>query len=117
MGYANQENQQYAVAKSIATDANLAAIETRPVETGYFGIVWTGAGGSSAVVKLQDSGDGTNWDDLSGKTKTISAPSGHGNIKLNQDELLAPWIRAVITANGETTGTVNISYFLKGHKG
>lgn len=116
MGYANQEIQTYGNAVPLAATTNLAAIESRNNDTLYLGIVWTGATNNSAVVKLQESGDGTNWKDLAGKTATLSAASGIANIKMQNQELVAPVIRAVVTPNGETTGTATISFFLKGHK-
>ncbi len=113
MGYSNKE-EVYWSAVSLAANKDGDAIEARNVSSGAVAIVWAGASATDAVVKLQESVDGTTWFDISSMTKTVGAASGSGLLKLTRDILLSPYIRAVLTKNSESTGTVTVRYFLKG---
>lgn len=115
MGYANREDA-YVSGQSLAADANLAALDVRNQSRGCFLVTWSGASATDATVKLQESADGTNWDDITSMSVTIAAASGHKVFKLKADDLLLPLVRAVVTNNSETTGTCTIRYFLKGDR-
>ncbi len=115
MGYSNKEDT-YWDAVSLAANLNGDAIETRNVCRGEVQLVWTGASATDAVVKLQESVDGTTWFDISTMSKTISAASGSNLFKLTFDILLSAYVRAVLTKNSETAGTATIKYLFKGDR-
>jgi hypothetical protein len=92
------------------------AIDVRGALAGIVHLAWTGASATDATVKVQESGDGTNWKDVASASATVGAASGSAIIKLTSDVLLSPWLRAVFTKNTETTGTVTVGYFFKGNR-
>jgi hypothetical protein len=99
---------------SLATDQNGDAIEVRNQGCGSFQIVWASAGATDAVVKIQESHDKTNWKDVSSKSVTIGAATGHDFIKFTAAELLSPYLRIVVVDNTENAATCTIRYFFKG---
>ncbi len=119
MGYSNQErlvSVNGVDITSLATDQNSDAIEVRNNSCGSFQIVWAAAGATDATVKVQESHDKTNWKDVSGKSVTIAAATGHDFIKFKPDELLSPYLRVVVTDNTEDAATATIRYFFKGDR-
>lgn len=115
MGYSNIE-RTYWTDQSLADDLNGDKIEVRHNSCGAFSIVWADAAATDAVVKAQESVDGTNWDDISGKSVTIGAATGFELIKFTAAELLCPWIRLVIVNNSESAATATVTYFFKGDR-
>lgn len=115
MGYANKEDT-YWTDQSLAEDANGSRLEVRNNSCGMFSLVWASAAATDAVVKLQDSVDGENFFDVSGKSVTIGAATGSGAIRLTAAELVAPWLRLVVVDNSESAGTITVKYFFKGDR-
>lgn len=99
---------------SLATDQEGDAIDVRNQSGGSIQIVWAAAGATDAVVKIQESHDKTNWKDMTGKSVTIAAATGHDIILLPDTVLLSPYIRIVIVDNSENAGTCVLRYFFKG---
>lgn len=115
MGYSNLEGTLWS-AQSIAEDANGSAIEVRNVACGSLVLVWADAAATDAVVKLQESNDGTTWVDIANQTKTIGAATGSHVFKLTRDILLCAYIRPVIVDNSESAATASLKYFFKGDR-
>ncbi len=115
MGYSSKE-ETYWSGVSLAANYDGQSIETRNVACGEVALVWSGAAATDATVKLQESIDGSTWFDISTMSKTIAAASGSGLFKLTRDILMSSYIRAVLTKNSETTGTVTIKFLLKGDR-
>lgn len=113
MAYSNKAG---ALLTGTSLGANLTGdtFEVSNQSCGAISVAWSGASAVTAVLKVQESVDGINFKDMSGKTVTIGAASGADLIKLNQDEMLSPFIRVVLTKNTETTGTFTARYFFKG---
>lgn len=119
MGYSNKEGLVQvngAAITSLAEDLNSDAIEVRNTCCGSFQIVWAAAGATDATVKVQESHDKTNWKDVSSKSVTIGAATGHDFIKFTAAELLSPYLRIVVTDNTENAATATIRYFFKGDR-
>jgi len=115
MAGSNKEVVGYWSAVSLAANKTGDSVELRHVSSGTVEVVWADATATDAVVKLQESVNGA-WFDIASQTVTISAATGTKLFKLTRDILLSPMIRAVLTKNTETTGTVTISYFFKGDR-
>lgn len=115
MGYSNKEND-YWKDQSLAVDADGDEIDVRYVTRGAIQISWSGASATDAVVKAQESVNGTGWEDISGKTVTIGAASGSDIWKFTADELACPRIRLVVSNGTETTGIATVTYFFKGDR-
>ena len=113
--YSNKEGV-YWDTQSLAEDVDGSAIEVRNNSAGAFWLVWSGAAATDAVVKAQESGDGTNWLDISGKSVTIAAATGKGVIKLTAAELLLPYLRLSIVDNTESAGSITVRHFFKGDR-
>lgn len=113
MAYSNKEGIHW-TAQSLAEDANGEAIDVRNVACGSLVLVWADAAATDAVVKLQESMDGTTWKDITSQTVTIAAATGTHVFKLTRDVLLCPLIRPVIVDNTESAGTASLKYFFKG---
>lgn len=80
-------------------------------DTAIAQIVWSSASHTDAVLKFQQSVDGTTWEDIASMTHTLNAASG-GKI-LVIGAIYAPFIRANYAKGSNTTGTVNCYLFLK----
>lgn len=117
MGYSNKEGTLWS-AQSLADDRDSTddVIDVRNVSCGALVLVWSGATATDAVVKFQESMDGTSWVDISTITKTIGAAAGSHVFKLTRDILLCPLIKVVIVDNTESTGTASLKYFFKGDR-
>jgi hypothetical protein len=113
MANANKEAPKYFDAKSLAEDFEGAAVDVRTVDSGCFFIAWTGATATDAVVKAQESCDGSNWKDITSASITIATAAGFGIYKLTADVLKCQYFRLVIVDNTESTGTVTGGYFFK----
>lgn len=115
MGYANVEKSYWA-SQSLAADLEGESIDVRSIRAGVFSLEWSDAAATDAVVKLQESADGTNWHDIASQTKTIDDADGVHLFKLTADVLLSPWVRAVIDHGAETDAVATMKYFLKGDR-
>lgn len=113
MAYSNKEGVHW-TAQSLAEDTNGEAIDVRNVSSGSLVLVWADAAATDAVVKLQESNDGTNWKDITSQTVTIAAAAGSHVFKLTSDVLLCALIRPVVVDNAESAGTASLKYFFKG---
>ena len=116
MAHANKEAPKYLNAVGLDADSNGVTVDVREQDSGCFFVSWSGASETDAVVKAQESGDGTNWKDISSASITIGAATGSDIYKLTADVLQAPYFRLVIVANSETSGTVTGGYFFKGKR-
>lgn len=116
MAHANKEAQKYFDATDLSADLDGDAVDVREQDSGGFFMTWSGASATDAVVKAQESGDKTNWQDISSASVTIGAASGTDFIKLTADVLQLPYVRLVIVHNSESSGTVTAGYFFKGKR-
>jgi hypothetical protein len=115
VGYSSLEGIHWA-AQSLAEDVNGEAIDVRNCSSGSMFLVWASAAATDAVVKLQESNDGTNWKDIASQTVTIAAPTGTHVFKLTRDVLLCAYVRPVIIDNTESAGSASLKYLFKGDR-
>jgi hypothetical protein len=87
------------------------ALFTGDVNRGNVHIVWTGASHTDAVLKIQESVDGTNWEDIASMTHTLSTAAGAKLLRLG--DLDSPYLRANYAKGSNTTGTVTCFYYVK----
>lgn len=66
---------------------------------------------NDGVIKLQDSLDGSNWNDISGMSLTITAGASVNMLRV--PNLTGAYLRAVWTKGTNTTGTVTAKIILK----
>lgn len=114
MSRSNKEDPAYLSAISMATDKSGAAIDTRHQVKGLFQVTWSGADQVDATVKAQESNDGSNWTDISGKTATLDAASGSKTVRLAPADLLGAYVRLVFDNGTCAAGTLTVKYFFQG---
>lgn len=73
--------------------------------------VATGLDAADGVIKLQDSNDGTNWNDITGATITVA--TGTSTNMLRYTAFTADKVRVVWTKNSNTTGTITVTAIFK----
>lgn len=66
---------------------------------------------ADGVIKLQDSNDGTNWNDITGATITVA--SGTSSNMIRYTAFTADQVRAVWTKGSNTTGTITVTAIFK----
>lgn len=73
--------------------------------------VATGLDAADGIIKLQDSNDGTNFNDISGATITVAAGTSSNMIRYTA--FTAEKIRVVWTKGSNTTGTISVIAIFK----
>jgi hypothetical protein len=71
----------------------------------------TGLDASDGVIKLQDSNDGTNWNDISGATITVAIGTSSNMIRYTA--FTGEYIRANWAKGANTTGTISAIFVFK----
>lgn len=71
----------------------------------------TSLNATDGVFKLQDSNDGTNWNDISGATITVA--SGTSSNMIRYTAFTADKIRVVWTKGSNSTGTISATAIFK----
>lgn len=95
-----------ATSRSMAASFETGAIDVRGITIAAFEIEWSGADATDATIKLQGSVTGVNWCDIENSSTTISAAAGDALWELH--DIGVARVRAVFTANTNTTGTISI---------
>lgn len=102
-------------AQSLAADFVTDKLETRYHDIAFVQATYTGADANDAVMTMQGSADGTNWDTYSSSATTLT-PSGSGSASMEKEKLGAAYIRVAVSNGTNTTGTITLRYVLKASK-
>lgn len=74
-------------------------------------IICTGLDHADGVIKLQDSDDGTNWNDVTGATITVN--SGTSSNMIRNSVHTGKFVKAVWTHGTNTAGTITVYIYGK----
>lgn len=113
MSWSNKE-ADWVLGASLATTVTSSALDLRDVASGAFQLAWTGASATDATFKLQYSVNGSDWEDVTSGSQTISAAAGAKIFRI--DIANVPLWRYVFTKVSETTGTYSVRYYFRGSK-
>lgn len=106
MSIESQPIQTLSSAVSLAASVNSNAGNVSQVLGYSIQAIISGGTSPTGTLKLQYSNDGTNWDDISGATWSVT---DNGNRMFNQSGVYYNYVRAVYT---RTSGTGNLSLVL-----
>ena len=94
-----------------AVNQTTTGFEKPKYQLAAFQLVASTLDASDGVIKLQDSLDGLNWNDITGATLTVS--SGSSSNMIRYTAFTGMFIRAVWTKNSITTGTILGNFLFK----
>jgi len=75
-------------------------------------VSWAGLAGTGAL-KLQESNNGTTWDDIAGATISVTGATGHGTIRL-ANNIVTKFIKVNYAHGTVSAGTVSANFHAKG---
>ena len=96
---------------TVTADENSASIDMKNHRTWSCQLVWTSTT-AAGTVKMQESNDGTNWEDISGASQAISNDSGSTMFK-STDAFQAKYIRALVDFTSGSITTVQCYFVAK----
>jgi flavin-binding protein dodecin len=110
MAYADKEGK---LLDAVVLSANREsdALDVRGSTGVGLALVWASAAAATAVVKLQESMDGTTWFDVASQTQTLTVGAGIKKFSVTTE---MPYLKAVCTKNTETTAVVTVRYYARG---
>ncbi len=96
---------------AVVADENSASIEMINHKRWSCQLVWTSTT-AVGTVKMQESNDGTNWEDISGASQAISNDNGSVMFK-STDEFAPRYIRALVDWTSGSITTVECHFTAK----
>lgn len=111
MGYSNQSPPIESF--TLSADRLSDKIDVQNCAKGSIAMTWSGALATDAVVKVQESNDGSTWFDISGATVTLAAATGSKKFAIDPDML---FIRINGTKNTESAAVCVFKTFFRGSR-